>query len=259
VGRPKSRAMRRLLFLALLLPALLAVPAMAQTTDPTGTASCADGDDSAALTAVSGSDDGGVPAGPADTGGSSSGGTPALDSGTTVTSSGAGDVTSGAAEAPAVVVAQEPEPQPEGPGEEQPGAPGGEPQEPTVPEAPGGEAPGAETGGGLPVTGLEAFQLALLGAVLLLVGARLRVIALRRRNRPQPDPDTRPQPAPGWSEADEATYEEETAVTADVPDVPERYEWAFPDPYEPAPTGLLPSTASARRQARALAMAGDPD
>ena len=26
--------------------------------------------------------------------------------------------------------------------------------------------------------------------------------------------------------------------------------WSFPDPDEPAPTGLLPSTAMARRQAR---------
>jgi hypothetical protein len=247
--------MRRLLFLALLALAVLAVPAVAQTTDPAGTASCADGDDTASLTAVPASDDGGVPAGPADSGGSSSGGTAAdLESGTTVTSAGAGDVTSGAAEAPAVVVAQDPEPQPEGPGEEQPGEPGGEPQQPTIPEAPGGEAPGAETGGGLPVTGMEAFQLALLGFVLLMVGARLRVIALRRRNRPQPDPE--------WSQPHEASYHDETAVTAAIPDVPEpevpeRYEWAFPDPYEPAPTGLLPSTASARRQAQAVAVAGD--
>jgi hypothetical protein len=82
------------------------------------------------------------------------------------------------------------------------------------------------------------------------VGARLRVIALRRRNRPQPDPD--------WGEAEEPSFEEEeVAVTAATLDPPERYEWAFPDPYETAPTGLLPSTASARRQARAVAMAGD--
>lgn len=246
--------MRCLPILVLLCLAVFAVPAMAQTTDTTGTASCVDGDDSATLTAAAAGGDGGVPAAPTDTGGSSSGGAPAsLESGTTVTSSGAGDAMSGAGEAPAVVVAQEPEPQPEGPGEEQPGEPGGEPQEPTVPElpeeAPGGEAPGAETGGGLPVTGLEAFQLALLGVVLLLVGARLRVIAVRRRNRPQPGPD--------WSEAEVPAYEEETAVTAAIPDPPERYDWAFPDPYEAAPTGLLPSTASARRQAQAVAVAGD--
>jgi hypothetical protein len=250
VGWPKPAAMRRLLILALLCPAVLAMPAMAQTTDTTGTASCVDGDDAAAPTAVAASDDGGVPAGPTDTGGSSSGGAPAsLESGTTVTTSGAGDAMSGAGEAPAVVVAQEPEPQPEGPGEEQPGEPG-EPPAPELPEeVPGGEAPGAETGGGLPVTGLEAFQLALLGVVLLLVGARLRVLALRRRSRPEPDPD--------WSPAEEPGYEQETAVTAAVPDPPERYDWAFPDPYETAPTGLLPTTAGARRQARAVAMAGD--
>lgn len=118
--------------------------------------------------------------------------------------------------------AQEPEPEPEGPGVEQPGDPGVEPQPEPVPPSepvPPGEAPGGE----LPRTGLEAFQLAFLGIVLLLVGARLRVIALRRKPHvPVPRP-TRSEPG----------------------------EWTFPDPEEAAPTGLLPSTASARRLARA--------
>jgi hypothetical protein len=158
-------------------------------------------------------------------------------------------------------LAQEPEPEPEGPGEEQPGEPG-EPQTPEIPEvpgeAPGGEAP--ETGGGLPRTGLAALQLALLGFVLLLVGARLRVIAKRRRSR-TPEPS---EPAYGepWEEQPGASYVARRVEHHDEPE-PEQYEehdtdWPFPDPDEPAPTGLLlPSTASARRQARATAEEDD--
>jgi hypothetical protein len=38
-----------------------------------------------------------------------------------------------------------------------------------------------------------------------------------------------------------------------------RDEWSFPDPDEPAPTGLLPSTASARRRARSASLPSDSD
>jgi hypothetical protein len=114
------------------------------------------------------------------------------------------------------------------------------------------------------VTDIEVFQLALLAIALLLVGARLRVLALRRR---------RGSPEPRWRAVDRA-YEEDFAAPitarraparrverrATIPRVergPERDEWSFPDPDEPAPTGLLPSTASARRRARALAAGRD--
>jgi hypothetical protein len=111
-------------------------------------------------------------------------------------------------------------------------------------------------GGGLPQTAIEVFQLALLGIALLLLGARLRVLALRRRHGP---------PDPGRRAADPA-YEEDFAgpvVARRVDPAPsrrtaERDEWSFPDPDEPAPTGLLPSTAGARRQARAPARSGEP-
>jgi hypothetical protein len=86
--------------------------------------------------------------------------------------------------------AQEPEP-PSG----EPQEPGGEPQEPgeepttTVPET-GGQAPGTGGGGALPRTGWDALIYFALGAALLLVGARLRVLTrikevvqrVRRRN-----------------------------------------------------------------------------
>jgi hypothetical protein len=90
-----------------------------------------------------------------------------------------------------------------------------------------------ETGGGLPQNGVELLQLALLGIALLLVGARLRVLALRRKQGPLPAPTSAPRA--------------------------HRDDWSFPDPSQPAPTGLLPSTATARRQARRLAMSGDPE
>ena len=83
-------------------------------------------------------------------------------------------------------------------------------------EAAAGQAPAGGTGGGLPVTGIEVFQLALLGIALLLVGARLRVLALRRRRGPA---------EPTWRESDLA-YEEDFAapITArrTTPPRPER-------------------------------------
>jgi hypothetical protein len=97
-------------------------------------------------------------------------------------------------------------------------------------------------------TGIEALQLALLAIALLLVGARLRVLALRRRRHP---------PGPGRHGRGPVAHDlldPSPARRADGRD-----EWSFPDPSEPAPSGLLPSTASARRRARAVAMAGDRD
>jgi hypothetical protein len=91
---------------------------------------------------------------------------------------------------------------------------------------------GAESGH---MRSIEVLQLALLGIALLLVAARLRVLALRRRAA---------RSAP-----------HRPAVRADVPARrPEPDEWPFPDPSAPAPRGLLPSTASARRRARELGM-----
>jgi hypothetical protein len=88
------------------------------------------------------------------------------------------------------------------------------------------------------VTGIAVLQLTLLGIALLLVGARLRVLALRRKR--------------GAYLPYEDDLERPIAVRRT-----RRDEWAFPDPDEPAPTGLLPSTASARRRARALAAERD--
>lgn len=112
--------------------------------------------------------------------------------------------------------AQEPEPPT---GEPQPG----NPEEPTTPEQPtpeqpAGEQPGAEFGGQLPRTGWDALAYFAFGLVLLLAGARLRVLTrirevverVRRRstetalrealepirtarlNPPEPDPDPGP-------------------------------------------------------------------
>ena len=91
-------------------------------------------------------------------------------------------------------------------------------------------------GGALPVTGVELLQLALLVIALFLVGARLRVRSLRRkraRHVPFEAASARPIVARRTSRSDE---------------------WPFPDPDEPARTALLPSTATARRRARELAM-----
>jgi hypothetical protein len=86
------------------------------------------------------------------------------------------------------------------------------------------------------------------------VGARIRVLALRRRKH---------APDPGAHDAHEyhqpPGYDEDFDEPAPVPTryAAARDEWSFPDPSEPAPTGLLPSTASARRHAREVAMSGD--
>jgi hypothetical protein len=180
-------------------------------------------------------------------------------------------------------VAQEPEPEPapepEGPGQPQPDEPAGEPQAPTIEEpvdVPVADAPA--TAGSLPRTGLQALKLALLGLVLLLVGARLRVLAKRRRARarrarssaaayrahPGLAPDGLPHSAPGASAFATGSFNEAAVEQHEYPPVEQtpvaathsqprrrgRDEWSFPDPREPTPTGLLPSTAMARRRAR---------
>jgi hypothetical protein len=248
--------MRRLALLAVLALALFAAPAAGSQGDggvPAG---------------FDGGDSGGTPA---DWDGESSDSSTQADVGTTGSessaASGAGAVTTGSGGAlaasgggPTATAAQEPTPQPEGPGTQQPGDPGTQPapgETPSVPgaEATAGQAPVGGTGGSLPVTGVEVLQLTLLGIALLLVGARLRVLALQRR---------RGRATPSWREAERA-YEEDFAapITARRTTAPraerrvERDEWSFPDPDEPAPTGLLPSTASARRRARALAAERD--
>jgi hypothetical protein len=247
--------MRRLALLALLALAALAVPALAV---PDASVACmlSDGDDSVAMAAATRSGDGGVPAGfdggdsggtPADWDGDSSDASTLADEGTTgaddatttcddddatgnvaddLTASAAGDATTGTQPPPLETL--------------------------TVPaaEAAAAQAPAGGTGGGLPVTGVEVLQLALLGIALLLVGARLRVLALRRRGG---------SAGPALREADRA-YEEDFAapIRARRAERPaERHDWSFPDPDEPAPTGLLPSTASARRRARMLAAERD--
>jgi hypothetical protein len=162
---------------------------------------------------------------------------PAGATGTTTQASVGGDVPIGVSDAPVATVAQEPEPDPES-GEEQPGEPSGEPQPPT------GDEPVGAPGGGLPRTGLEALKLALLGFVLFLVGARVRVVMKRRQAGPAAlAADGLPDEAPAVSGLVAGEPEEE-----DVTEV--RDGWSFPDPDEPSPTGLLPSTAMARRQAR---------
>jgi hypothetical protein len=94
-------------------------------------------------------------------------------------------------------------------------------------------------GGALPVTGVEMLQLALLVIALLLVGARLRVRALRRKRAPH------------------VPFEAASARPIVARRTSRREEWSFPDPNEPTPTALLPSTATARRRARELAMSDD--
>jgi hypothetical protein len=180
---------------------------------------------------------------------------------------GSGGALAASAGGPTAVAAQESTPQ------QRPGNAGTQPSAVDTPAVPAGaasaaQAPAGGTGGSLPFTGLEVLQLMLLGIVLLLVGARLRALALRRR---------RASAEPTWGAADRA-YEEDFArpiaahraeqrPTQRVPAhraeprpsrrAPQRDEWAFPDPDEPAPTGILPSTASARRRARMLAARRD--
>ena len=99
------------------------------------------------------------------------------------------------------------------------------------------------------MTGIEALQLALLGFALFLGGARLRVLALRRRR----------QPALPFERDLEEPMTVRRVSPPPRPRASRRDEWSFPDPDEPAPTGLLPSTATARRRARAAAMSSDRD
>jgi hypothetical protein len=118
-----------------------------------------------------------------------------------------------------------------------------------------------ETGGGLPQNGVELLQLALLGIALLLVGARLRVLALRRRRGPLPERGRGHRTASAYRTAPARPTAPTAPARRTAPAPPPRAyrdEWSFPDPSEPAPTGLLPSTATARRQARRLAMSRDP-
>jgi hypothetical protein len=117
---------------------------------------------------------------------------------------------------------------------------------------------------------IEVLQLALLGVALLLVAARVRVLALRRRagHAPSRPPARRATPparggAPVSSRRPDpvASKRPDPLASRRPHPVPsrraERDEWPFPDPSAPAPTGLLPSTASARRRARELATSGD--
>jgi hypothetical protein len=108
------------------------------------------------------------------------------------------------------------------------------------------QAQAAVVAGGLASSGLEALKLVLLGFVLLLVGARLRVVARARRARlyeqgsstataeaqPRLAPDGLPEAAP--------------AASSFAPPVDE-----YEDP-EPQPAGVLPSTATAKRKAGEL-------
>jgi hypothetical protein len=103
------------------------------------------------------------------------------------------------------------------------------------------------------------------------VGARLRVLALRRRHGPfvesgcahrtapahRAAPASAYRPAPARPVASAAARRTPAARRATPVPRAHRDDWSFPDPSEPAPTGLLPSTATARRQARALAMSRD--
>ena len=142
-------------------------------------------------------------------------------------------------EAPPTTAAQEPAPEPQGAGEEQPAEPGGQLQRPAGAQVAAG-------GGELPRSGFESLKLVLLGFVLLLVGARLRVLARARRARlhgqgyftapaeaqPRLAPDGLPEAAPQASSF---------APPADE----------YEDP-EPQPAGPLPSTATAKRKAGEL-------
>lgn len=237
--------------------AFLALPcaAAAQTAESSevsadSTSSCAEPADSSAATPTQ-LGGAGTPSGDTPASGPEPVVTPASGGGTSASSGGTGtSVSSGSGAPPLADAAQEPEP--EGPGEQQPDEPGGEPQTPT------GEEPATDEGGGggLPRTGLAVLQLALLGLVLVLVGARIRVIAKRRRDRgveedePALEDDGLPSEPTVTAYRAEADPEHEDDGYHDLPERDARDEWSFPDPDEEAPTGLLPSTAIARRQAR---------
>ncbi|HVD58464.1 MAG TPA: hypothetical protein VNC17_16595 [Thermoleophilaceae bacterium] len=100
--------------------------------------------------------------------------------------------------------------------------------------------------GGLAGSGLEALKLVLLGFVLLLVGARLRVVARARRARLQEQgyfaaaAEAQPRLAP------DGLPEAAPTASSSAPPVDE-----FEDP-EPQPAGVLPSTATAKRKAGEL-------
>ena len=236
--------------------AFLALPcaAAAQTAESSdvsadSTTSCAEPADSSAATPTQ-LGGAGTPSGDTPASGPKPVVTPASGGGTSASSGGTGtSVSSGSGAPPLADAAQEPEP--EGPGVQQPDEPGGEPQTPT------GEEPATdEGGGGLPRTGLAVLQLALLGLVLVLVGARIRVIAKRRRDRvveedgPALEDDGLPSEPTVTAYRAEADPEHEDDGYHDLPERDARDEWSFPDPDEEAPTGLLPSTARAMRQAR---------
>jgi hypothetical protein len=252
--------MRRLALLALLPLAVFALPAVSAGSggdggvpdkydwaDSGGTPSDWDGQSSAAgeASALAGDGTTGADSG---TGTGADEATTSSNDARTTSSDGSPAASAGG---PSAVAAQDPAPQPEGPGTQQPGDPGAQPPPVDTPGTPGGVPPAVDapaggvggTGGSLPMTGVEVLQLALLGIALLLVGARLRVLALRRkRGSYVPYEDDLERPI-----AVRRTQPRRSRAT------PERDAWPFPDPNEPAPTGLLPSTASARRRARTQA------
>ena len=227
--------MQRLAWVVLATVMLIAVPsASAQTSD---TASCQRLDDTA-VASTAASDSGTDPT----TSIVAPGDPPSGSTAETVAATSSG-VTAGSASVaslsgtPTADAAQDPEPSP-GPGEPQPGDPGGEPGPTPGPGEPQPE-PG---GGGLPQTGLDILRVAIIGMVLLLVGGRIRVVTRRRREHAQAASDPR----------DAAPRERAPAASAPAaypaPLYAAKGDWNFPDPDELAPTGLLPSTA--RRRAK---------
>jgi hypothetical protein len=239
--------MQRFVFAAIVAAALIACPtAIAQTADcsaPADAATASSGDDSSGSPPAAPGDDstgGGTTAAPADSGSGGSGGaTTTLASSDTSNHPATMLASSGDS---SDVEAQASQPTPEEPGQEQPGT--GEPgteQPPTG--TPGGEQPAAG-GGGLPRTGLDALRLLVIGVILLLVGARLRVLT-RIREIPRRIAARRRRTDVALREAVE-----------NLRQPPPNSDWAFPDPDAPAPTGVLPSTAVARRTARMAD--GDP-
>jgi hypothetical protein len=135
--------------------------------------------------------------------------------------------------------AQEPEPPT---GEPQPGEPPEEPAptpEEPAPEPPTGEQPGVETGGELPRTGWDALLYLALGVMLVLGGARLRVVT-RIREAVQ---------RVRHRSTETALREALEPIRAARLRPPE------PDP-DPGPLHVEPSTPTARRR---MAGVGQPD